>query len=74
MILQNIRAKAASDLQHIVLPEGEDIRTVQAAEMCAKDKIAKITILGSEEKIRELARQSGANLNGVEIPFITTPA
>lgn len=67
MILQKIRAKAASDLQHIVLPEGEDIRTVQAAEMCAKDKIAKITILGSEEKIRELARQSNANLNGVEI-------
>lgn len=67
MILQNIRAKAASDLQHVVLPEGEDIRTVQAAEMCAKDKIAKITILGSEEKIRELAKQTNANLNGVEI-------
>ncbi|MCU0239717.1 MAG: phosphate acetyltransferase [Pyrinomonadaceae bacterium] len=67
MILQQIRQRAAQNLQHIILPEGEDIRTVQAAEICAKDKIAKITILGNEEKIRELARQSNANLNGVEI-------
>jgi phosphate acetyltransferase len=67
MILQKIRQRAAENLQHIILPEGEDIRTVQAAEMCAKDKIAKITIIGNEEKVRELANQSGSNLNGVEI-------
>lgn len=67
MILEQIRQKAAENLQHIVLPEGEDVRTVQAAAMCAKDKIAKITILGDEEKIRELARETNSNLNGVEI-------
>ena len=67
MILQQIRQRAASDLQHIILPEGEDERTVQAAEICARDRIAKITLLGDEEKIREAARISNANLNGVEI-------
>lgn len=67
MILEKIRQRASANLQHIILPEGEDIRTVQAAEICAKDKIAKITILGNEEKIRELAHQANANLNGVEI-------
>ena len=67
MILEKIRAKAASNLQHIILPEGEDIRTVQAAEMCVRDRIAKITLLGSEEKIRDTARVSNVNLNGVEI-------
>ncbi len=67
MILEKIRARATANLQHIILPEGEDVRTVQAAEMCAKDKIARITILGNEEKIRDLAKQTGANLNGVEI-------
>jgi phosphate acetyltransferase len=67
MVLQKIRSKAASDLQHIVLPEGEDARTVQAAEMCARDRIAKITIIGDEEKIRASARNISANLNGVEI-------
>ncbi|MCA1625404.1 MAG: phosphate acetyltransferase [Acidobacteria bacterium] len=67
MILQKIRARASANLQHILLPEGEDARTVQAAEMCARDKIAKVTLLGDKEKIRETARVSGANLNGVEI-------
>ncbi len=67
IITQKIRNQAASNLQHIVLPEGEDIRTVQAAEMCVRDKIAKITVIGNEEKIREAARIANANLNGVEI-------
>lgn len=67
MILQNIRQKAAENLQHIILPEGEDARTVAAAEMCVRDKIAKITIIGNEEKVRDLARETGSNLNGVEI-------
>jgi phosphate acetyltransferase len=42
MILENIRQKASENPQHIVLPEGEDARTIQAAAMCARDKIAKI--------------------------------
>lgn len=67
MILQKIRERAVADLQHIVLPEGEDIRTVEAAAICARDKIAKITILGSEEKVRGLAVEANANLNGVEV-------
>lgn len=67
MILEKIRAKAAADLQHIILPEGEDPRTVQAAEICVRDKVAKITILGNEEKIREAARGANANLNGIEL-------
>lgn len=67
MILQQIRQQAASDLQHIVLPEGEDSRTVQAAEMCVRDRLAKITLLGDEEKIRAAAQTAGTNLNGVEI-------
>ena len=67
MILQKIRQRAAENLQHIILPEGEDSRTIKAAEMCVREKLAKITILGNEEKVRDLAAQSGANLNGVEI-------
>lgn len=67
MILEKIRAKAASDLQHIVLPEGEDPRTVVAAALCTQQKIAKITIVGNEDKVRSLAAENGANLNGVDI-------
>jgi phosphate acetyltransferase len=67
MILQKIRQQAASDQQHIILPEGEDIRTVEAAAICAAEKIARITLLGREEVIRERAREAGVNLNGVRI-------
>ena len=67
MILERIRSRAAADIQHIALPEGEDPRTLHAAEMCTRDAVAKITVLGSEEKIRSLASDEGVNLNGVEI-------
>lgn len=67
MILEKIRAKAASDIQHIVLPEGEDARTVKAAEICVREKIAKITLIGNQEKIREAASTASANLAGIEI-------
>ena len=67
MILEKIRQKASENLQHIILPEGEDARTVQAAAICARERIAKITIIGNEEKVRQLANETNSNLNGVEI-------
>jgi phosphate acetyltransferase len=66
-ILERIRQRAAADLQHIVLPEGEDPRTVIAASLCARDRIARITLLGNEEKIRAAATQAGVPLGGVEV-------
>lgn len=67
MILEKIRQKASENLQHIILPEGEDVRTIRAAAICAREKIAKITIIGNEEKIRQSANETNSNLNGVEI-------
>ena len=67
MILEQLRQRASADLQHIILPEGDDPRTLQAAEICTRDRVAKISIIGSEEKLRGLASDTGANLNGVEI-------
>ena len=67
MILEQIRRRAAADPQHIILPEGEDVRTVEAAAICTRDGIARVTILGDAQKVRSLASGVGANLNGVEI-------
>jgi phosphate acetyltransferase len=67
MILENIRERAAADRQHILLPEGEDIRIIEAASICSREDIANITILGNEEKLRELAARAQINLNGVSI-------
>lgn len=67
MILERIRQRAAADPQHVVLPEGDDPRTLAAAAICARDSIARITVIGNEEKVRDLAAESGANLNGVAV-------
>ena len=66
-ILEQLRRRAAADPQHIVLPEGDDPRTVVAAGICAAQRIARITILGNDEKIRATAQREGANLGGVEV-------
>ena len=40
-ILQRIRERAAADPQRIVLPEGEDPRTIIAAAICAREQIGR---------------------------------
>ncbi len=64
-IIDKIKAKAKSDVKHIVLPEGEEVRNVQAASMIVKEGLAKLTLLGNPDKVKEVA--AGANLDGIEI-------
>ena len=66
-ILERIRQRAAAKPQHIVLPEGNDPRTVVAAGICARHRLARITLLGDETKIREMAQQQQVELGGVEV-------
>jgi phosphate acetyltransferase len=66
-ILERIRQRAAAKPQHIVLPEGNDPRTVIAAAICARNRLARITLLGDEATIRETAQREGADLGGVEV-------
>lgn len=66
-ILERIRQRAAAKPQHIVLPEGNDPRTVVAASLCARNRLARITLLGDEATIRETAQREGADLGGVEV-------
>lgn len=66
-VLERIRARASADLQHIVLAEGEDERTIRAASMCAAERLAQITLIGSPDAIRDKALQIGVDLTGVSI-------
>lgn len=66
-ILERLRERARAARQRIVLPEGEDARTVAAAAACARERIADITLIGSEEVIRTLAREHSHDLSGVAI-------
>ena len=64
-IIDKIKAKAKSNVMHIVLPEGDEPRTVKAASIIVEQGLAKLTLLGNPEKIKEVA--AGASLEGIEI-------
>jgi len=66
-ILERIRQRASANPQHIVLPEGNDPRTVVAAAQCVRQRIARITLLGDEEIIRENARSQSIDLGGIAV-------
>lgn len=51
--------RARSDPRHIVLAEGEDQRVIQGADRILKEGIARLTLLGREQVIRDRAAQSG---------------
>ncbi|MBM7072390.1 phosphate acetyltransferase [Shewanella sp. 202IG2-18] len=59
-------ARAAA--KTIVLPEGEEPRTIQAAAICAERGIAKCVLLGNEDEIRRTAELQQVDLGeGVTI-------
>jgi phosphate acetyltransferase len=66
-VLERIRARAASTPKHIVLPEGEDERTIRAASICVQERLAQLTLIGAEDVIRDRASRIGAALTGVSI-------
>ena len=53
--LQRIKERAKEQKKTIVLAEGEEIRTIKAADMILREGIADLIILGDEGKIKELA-------------------
>ena len=63
--LDRIKERAKQDKKTIVLAEGEDIRTVKAADMILKEGIADIILLGDKKKIAELA--TGLDLSKAQI-------
>lgn len=59
------RARKAD--KRIVLPEGDEPRTVTAASICASRGIARCVLLGDSGAIRTVAKRQGVDLTGVEI-------
>ena len=64
-LIDKIKAKAKANVKRIVLPEGEETRNVQAAIKIAEQGLAKLTLLGDPQKVRETA--AGAPLDALEI-------
>ena len=66
-VLDSIKEKAKADVKHILLPEGSEERTVQAARIITDEKIAKGTLLGDEEEIKKVAEKFNVCLCGIDI-------
>ena len=66
-IIDTIFAKAKSNVKHIVLPEGDEKRNIQAAAKIVKEGIATITVLGNLDAVKKAAAETGTDLAGIEI-------
>lgn len=62
-LLDQARAVGA----HIVLPEGDDDRIIEAAGALIEGKVAKLTILGDEADVAKRAERLGVDLTGVDV-------
>lgn len=51
----------------IVLPEGEDLRILEAGHIIASEKVAKIIILGEESEIKSYYASKGWDMDGIEV-------
>jgi len=66
-VIDKIKAKAKQNVKHIVLAEGSEPRTVQAARQIVDQGIAHVTLLGNKEEIAAVAKKVNTDLTGVEL-------
>ncbi len=66
-LLEKIKKNAVMLQNHIVLPEGSELRTLKATEQILKEKIARITLLGNPAVIEAIALKEGINITGAKI-------
>lgn len=58
-ILQHMLQCAQANPQRIVLPEGDEPRTLEAANIILRDKIANLILIGNPERINAMAAEKG---------------
>ncbi len=65
--IEKIKEKAKQEIKTIVLPEGNDIRTLKAASMVLNDNYANLIILGKESQIKEMAKENNLDISKAKI-------
>lgn len=56
-LMQEIKQRAQAKLQRIVLPEGTEPRTLEAANNVIRDRVANIILIGNPDEIRRIAAE-----------------
>ena len=59
--------QARANRKHVVLPEGEDDRILQAADQLLKQGVAELTILGDVDDMNRRAADLGLDLSGARL-------
>ena len=65
--IQDIKNKARQNKKTIILPEGIDIRSIEAASIALKEDYANIILLGDAKQIRNKAIEKGFNITKATI-------
>ncbi len=66
-LLDQLKEKARTLQNRIVLAEGSELRTLLATEIIIRERLAKIILLGDIQKIREIASKEGIDISEAEI-------
>ena len=69
--IDTIKERAKNNIKNIVLPETMDIRVLKAAEICSKENIANIILIGKKEEVEALANKENIDLSNTKLidPF-----
>jgi phosphate acetyltransferase len=67
--IQEIWNKAKRLNKKIVLPEADDPRILRASSLIHKSKLAQITLIGEEEKIKKIAEENNIDISSVNIIY-----
>ena len=68
-IIDQIKNQAKKSVNPIVLPEGTELRVIQAAVKLQAEKIAEPILIGDPAEIQKIAEKSQLNLKGIPILF-----
>lgn len=58
-ILQQMRERAKLNQKRIVLPEGDEHRTLEAADIILRDRLAQLILIGDENRIAQMTQEKG---------------
>ncbi|MGD8793984.1 MAG: phosphate acetyltransferase, partial [Anaerolineae bacterium] len=70
MFIYNLVQQAKANKQHIVLPEGNDERILQAAEVLLARNVVDLTLLGNPEEVRGMIQKLGLKIDLDRVPII----
>lgn len=65
--IENMKEEAKKEIKTIVLPESEDLRTLEATQIVLEEGFANIVLIGNPDDINKMAKENNVDLTGAQI-------